>query len=97
MAKRQKAYEYKTINSRGAHMSLFRELGSESWKLHSWDGPAIKIHDKNHIDSTFSKNEYHLYGRFLEKEQWQELKSQREGIPFYKNPSMKHLISDYRN
>jgi len=33
----------------------------------------------------------------MQKDQWNELKSQREGIPFYKNPSMKHLLSEYRN
>ena len=96
MAK-SKAYEYKTINSRGAYLSLFREQGSSHWKLHSWDGPAVKIHDKNHIDSTFWGDQYYLYGSLMQKDQWNELKSQREGIPFYKNPSMKHLLSEYRN
>ena len=31
------------------------------------------------------------------KEEWQEIKSQREGLPYYKNQSMKAQLSDYRN
>ena len=30
-------------------------------------------------------------------EEWKEMRRQREGIPFYKNQSMKNQLSDYRN
>ena len=45
-----------------------------------------------------SKNgEYFLYGIPYTKDEWQEARSQREGLPYYKNQSMKSLLSDYRN
>ena len=60
-------------------------------KLHNWDGPALLPEGKR-------KNaEYYLYGMQKTKEEWNEMKSQREGIPFYKNQSMKSQLSDYRN
>ena len=31
------------------------------------------------------------------KEEWSEARSQREGLPYYKNQSMKAHLSDYRN
>jgi hypothetical protein len=31
------------------------------------------------------------------QEEWDELKKDRQGIPFYKNQSMKNKLSDYRN
>ena len=42
MAKKQKLYEYKTINSKGAIIHLARYQGEENWKFHRWDGPAIE-------------------------------------------------------
>lgn len=60
-------------------------------KLHNWDGPAYIPQGNNR------KAEYYLYGIIKEKEDWQEMRSQREGIPFYKNQSMKSQLSDYRN
>lgn len=60
-------------------------------KLHNWDGPALLPEGK-------TKNaEYYLYGFQKTKEEWKEMRSQREGIPFYKNQSMKNDLSDYRN
>lgn len=59
-------------------------------KLHNWDGPA-------YIPGDGSKAEYHLYGIPHSKEEWQEARSQREGLPYYKNQSMKAKLSDYRN
>jgi hypothetical protein len=35
------------------------------------------------------KKEYHLYGRQLTLEQWEEARKSREGLPWYKNASMK--------
>ena len=58
-------------------------------KLHNWDGPALYTPEE--------KGEYYLYGFQYSKEEWQELRSQREGLPWYKNQSMKNDLSDYRN
>ena len=60
-------------------------------KLHNWDGPAL-IPEGNE-----KKAEYYLYGIQKTKEDWNELRRQREGVPFYKNQSMKNKLSDYRN
>ena len=60
-------------------------------KLHNWDGPAL-IPEGN-----TRKSEYYLYGFQKTKEEWKEMRSQREGIPYYKNQSMKNLLDDYRN
>jgi hypothetical protein len=60
-------------------------------KLHNWDGPALLPEGK-------TKNaEYYLYGIQKTEEDWKEMRRQREGIPFYKNQSMKSQLSDYRN
>ena len=60
-------------------------------KFHNWEGPAY-IPQGN-----MKKREYYLYGMQKTKEEWKELRRQREGIPFYKNQSMKSKLSDYRN
>jgi hypothetical protein len=64
-----------------------------SWdgKLHNWEGPAL------YPEGNLSKGEYFLYGFKLTKEEWQEKRSQREGLPFYKNQSMKQDLDNYRN
>ena len=59
-------------------------------KLHNWEGPAL-------IPGDGSKPEYYLYGIQHNKEGWKEARSQREGLPYYKNQSMKAHLSDYRN
>ena len=60
-------------------------------KLHKWEGYAL-------IPEGIEKNgEYHLYGIKHTKEEWKEARSQREGLPYYKNQSMKAHLSDYRN
>lgn len=60
-------------------------------KLHNWDGFAkIPQGDKK-------LGEYHLYGIEKTKDEWKEMRSQRNGLPFYKNQSMKNKLSDYRN
>lgn len=60
-------------------------------KMHNWEGPAY-IPEGN-----TRKAEYYLYGVKMTKEEWQEARSQREGLPYYKNQSMKAKLSDYRN
>ena len=60
-------------------------------KLHNWEGYAL-------IPEGIEKNgEYHLYGIKHTKEEWKEARSQREGLPYYKNQSMKSKLTDYRN
>ena len=60
-------------------------------KLHNWDGPAL-IPEGNE-----RKAEYHIYGIKYSKEEWKDRRRQREGLPYYKNQSMKSKLSDYRN
>tara|TARA_R100000742_G_C4176444_1_gene12997 strand:- start:73 stop:324 length:252 start_codon:yes stop_codon:yes gene_type:complete len=60
-------------------------------KLHNWDGPAY-IPKGNE-----RKAEYHIYGIKYSKEEWQDRRRQREGLPYYKNQSMKSKLTDYRN
>jgi hypothetical protein len=64
-----------------------------SWDgvLHNWDGPAlIPGGEKN-------KCQYFLYGIEYEEKEWREIRSQRTGVPYYKNQSMKNSLSDFRN
>lgn len=78
-------YDTKTIKSQGSYIHLFQEKGKETWKMHNWDGPAIEP-----INETSSvKPEYYLYGSKLTLEEWTEARKNREGLPWYKNPSMK--------
>jgi len=92
MAK-NKLYEYKEINSRGAIIHLARDQGEENWKFHRWDGPAIEPYAEG---CEFSKS-YYLNGIKYDEESYNEIMQEREGLPWYKNTSMKSLLSDYRN
>jgi len=60
-------------------------------KLHNWEGYAL-IPEGNE-----RKGEYYLYGIKKTKGEWNEARQQREGLPYYKNQSMKSKLSDYRN
>ena len=40
---REKIYEVRRMRNNGAYHHFFRESGSEHWKYHNWDGPAIEI------------------------------------------------------
>ncbi len=93
MAKKQKLYEYKEINSRGAIIHLARYIGEENWKFHRWDGPAIEPYAS---DSEMFKS-YYLNGIKYDEETYNTIMQEREGLPWYKNQSMKSLLSDYRN
>ncbi len=93
MARREKLYEYKEINSRGAIIHLIRMQGDEHWKFHRWDGPAIEPYAS---DSEMFKS-YYLNGIKYDEETYNTIMQEREGLPWYKNTSMKHLLSDYRN
>ena len=67
--------------------------GAYVWegKLHSWEGPALIPEGDN------KQREYYIHGIQYSQEEWDELKKDRQGIPFYKNQSMKNKLSDYRN
>ena len=60
-------------------------------KLHNWDGPAL-IPEGNE-----KKAEYHLYGFKKTLDEWKEVRKQREGLPYYKNQSMKNKLDQHRN
>ena len=52
-------------------------------KLHNWDGPALIP------EGDRRKREYYLYGIQYTEEGWKEVKRDRTGLPWYKNPSMR--------
>ena len=83
--RRPRIYETKTIKSNGCQIYLFKENGQDSWKMHNQDGPAIEPLDG--IEK--SRKEYYLYGQKLTLEEWEEARKNREGLPWYKNASMK--------
>ena len=85
MAK-QTIYEERRMRNNGAYHYFFRESGSDAWKYHNWDGPAIEPMEFE--DSEFKK-EYYLYGVKMDYETWSETRKEREGLPWYKNPSMR--------
>ena len=60
-------------------------------KLHNWEGPALIP------EGIERKGEYYLYGVQKTKGEWNEMRKLREGLPYYKNQSMKSKLSDYRN
>ena len=85
MAK-QTIYEEKCMRSKGAYHYFFKESGSEAWKYHNWEGPAIEpIEGEN---SEYKKS-YFLYGIEMDYDTWSETRKDREGLPWYKNPSMR--------
>jgi hypothetical protein len=47
-------------------------------------------------DSEMVKS-YYLNGIKYDEESYNEIMQEREGLPWYKNTSMKNLLSDYRN
>ena len=80
-----KLYDYKIINSRGAKHHLIKVNDQHYWKHHRWDGPAIEPTTK---DSEFNKS-YFLHGIEYDYEEYSELMKEREGLPWYKNPTMR--------
>ena len=91
MAK-EKVYEYKTINYKGAHHHLVRFSGEEHWKHHRWEGPAIKPIEG---EKSEYKKQYFLNGREYDSEGYKEVLSEREGLPWYKQSAPKGAT--YRN
>jgi hypothetical protein len=84
--KKQTIYEERRMRSKGAYHHFFKESGSTSWKYHNWEGPAIQPIEG---EQTEHKKEYYLYGKHMILEQWEEARKNREGLPWYKNASMK--------
>ena len=84
--KKEKIYEYKKIKVNEAIHHLFRETGNQNWKHHTPDGPAIEPVISG--DRSVSK-EYYVFGIQKTVDEFNELKQSREGLPWYKNPSMK--------
>ena len=60
-------------------------------KLHNWEGPALIPEGNNR------KKEYYLYGMQKTLDEWKEMRKQREGLPYYKNQSMKNKLDQHRN
>jgi len=86
MAK-EKLYEYKTMKSNGALHHFIKFQGENYWKYHRWDGPAIEPID----EGCELKKAFYLNGLQYDEESYQEAMRSREGLPWYKNPSMKGI------
>ena len=80
--KKNQIYEYKKVKIGNAMHYLFREQGKDNWKHHNPEGPAIEPLKSN-------KKEYYLFGIQKTLEEFKDIKSSKEGLPWYKNPSMK--------
>jgi hypothetical protein len=79
-------YEEKRMRSKGAYHHFFKESGSSNWKYHNWEGPAI---EPIAGEETELKKTYFLYGMEMTFDEWSEARKNREGLPWYKNPSMR--------
>ena len=51
-------------------------------KLHNWEGPAL-------INKEKKIKEYYLHGFQCTLDDWKEMRRERAGLPWYKNPSLK--------
>ena len=52
-------------------------------KLHNWDGPALIPQGNKRL------REYYIHGIQYSEEAWNELRRDRQGLPWYKNPAYK--------
>ena len=52
-------------------------------KLHNWEGPALIP------EGVYRNREYYIYGIQYTEEEWKEVKRDRNGVPWYKNPAMR--------
>ena len=87
----EKLYEEKVIKSQGARHYLIKMHGEEHFKHHRYDGPAIVPLNK---DTKFKKS-YYLGGIEYGAEEYSELMSEREGLPWNKQSAPKGQT--YRN
>ena len=76
--KEEKIKEKKVIKNDGTIAYIFEG------KIHSWEGPAL-IFPKE----MKKKDEYYIYGIQYTKEQWEDFRKNREGLPYYKQSSFK--------
>jgi len=87
----KKLYEEKVIKYKDARHYLIKMQGEEHFKHHRYDGPAIVPLKKS---SEFRKS-YYLGGIPYGAEEYAELMSEREGLPWYKQSAPKG--ETYRN
>jgi hypothetical protein len=87
----KKLYEEKVIKYQGAKHYLIKTKGSEHFKHHRYDGPAI---DPINKDSKWKKS-FYLGGIEYGVEEYAELMAEREGLPWYKQTAPKGTT--YRN
>lgn len=83
--RKEKAYEYRKMKNEGAIYHLIRFQGDTNYKLHSWDGPAIEPVD----EGCKLKKEYHINGIQYSKDVYDEIISDQEGLPWYKQTAAK--------
>ena len=83
---KRKILRIQTIKVGGALHHLFREDKNKKWLHHNTDGPAIE--PINSEDRSVSKK-YYIFGFEKTKEEFREYQQSKEGLPWYKNPSMK--------
>jgi hypothetical protein len=61
-------------------------------KLHNWDGPALIP------EGDEKRAEYYIHGIKYTKDQFEQALRDQEGLPWYKNQSMKSKLEEgYRN
>jgi hypothetical protein len=61
-------------------------------KLHNWDGPALIP------EGDMKKAEYYINGIQYTKDEFEQVLRDQEGLPWYKNQSMKSKLEEgYRN
>jgi len=52
-------------------------------KLHNWEGPALIPQGVRRL------REYYIYGIYHTEEEWKEVRRERNGVSWYKNPAMR--------
>jgi hypothetical protein len=82
---KEKFYEVKVMKMNGAKHHFIKLIGETSWKLHNWDGPSIEPVDQD----CKLKKEYYLNGIKYDEKSYKEALKNREGLPWYKNSSVK--------
>tara|TARA_R110000803_G_C11712473_1_gene287121 strand:+ start:106 stop:378 length:273 start_codon:yes stop_codon:yes gene_type:complete len=82
----EKLYEYKKIRVKGSFHHLIRMQGEENWKHHRWEGPAIEPIEG---EKSEYRKQYFLNGREYNSEEYKEVLSEREGLPWYKQSAPK--------
>jgi hypothetical protein len=81
MTKSKEKFDWRTrtiTTPEGVQITFFNN------KLHNWNGPAIR-----YPRSFKQKPEYYLYGLQKTRDEWLELRRDRNGVPPDKNPQVK--------